>query len=355
MSPMYSSSVDYDSNRLLSTDARGTQAAVLTADLRFKRALENTDISIEPRYTLRRYSDSRYGNGDERSLFAGINWQGELTTLSLTGSIWDQSTLTSELLETGIVHRDTHRLLIQGATNWIWQQTERRQLIAQFSYMDVKYYGQGVAQLPGYRYPSGSIGERFNFTERSSLTLSVFGSELASDTQGNSSREYGMQTQVIHAFSERTRFDGSVGVSKRLLSGASSYGTDAAISITQDYTRGNLSLNYTRSLVPYGFGFLVERQQLTVSGTYRLTDYVDANISAFRIKNNQLTVALHLDRPSYDSVSTGISWHPTETWNLGVQIGGIRTQAFGSSNRTVNEWRSSATLTWNPRRSARSW
>jgi hypothetical protein len=55
---VYSSSVDYDSNRRLLTDARGTGSAILTADLRFKHALEDSEISIEPRYTLRRYTDS---------------------------------------------------------------------------------------------------------------------------------------------------------------------------------------------------------------------------------------------------------------------------------------------------------
>src|SRR3977135_1556925 len=96
----------------------------------------------------------------------------------MTASFSDQSTLTSELLETGIVSIDTHRQQTQAGGTWSWSQTERRQLITQLSYIDVSYYGQGRASLPGFRYPSGSVGERFGLSEKGSLTVSAFGSAL---------------------------------------------------------------------------------------------------------------------------------------------------------------------------------
>jgi hypothetical protein len=355
ITPMYSSSVDYDSNRTLSRDARGSESGVLTADLRFTRALEDTNISIEPRYSFRRFSDPKLGNGDDRSLYASFNRSGERTSLNLTASYWDQSSLITEALETGIVRGDTHRRTAQSAGNWSWSQTEYRQLIAQLSYMDVSYYGQGSSLLPGYRYPSGSLGERFNFSERGSFTLSAYGNAISSDTRGNSSHEYGLQAQVIYAFSERTRFDASLGESVRKLAGVSSHGTDATLSLTHDITLGNLSLNYTRSLVPYGVGFLVQRQQLTASATRQFTPYLDGNISLFRIQNNQIAVQLAVDRSSYDGVSAALNWHMTETWNLGVQLAAMRTQAPGLPNQTLTEWRSATTLIWSPRPIARSW
>jgi hypothetical protein len=353
---VYSSSVDYDSNRRLLTDARGTGSAILTADLRFKHALEDSEISIEPRYTLRRYTDSSLGNGDDRSIAASLTHSRERSTEQMTASYSDQSTLISELLETGIVSIDTHRRQTQAGGTWSWSQTERRQLITQLSYIDVSYYGEGRASLPGFRYPSGSVGERFGLSEKGSLTVSAFGSALSSDARGGSSHEYGLQAQLIYYFSELTHFDGSAGESSRLLDGVSSYGTDASLSLTRDMTRGSLALNYTRSLVPYGTGFLVERQQATASGTYQMTPYLSVNMSLLRIQNNDAAVRLGLDRRSIDNISTGLNWHPTETWSFGLQVSGIRTQTPTLfADKTVNEWRSVATLTWSPLPRARSW
>ena len=361
VTPVYSSAFDYDSNRGLSDTARGTSSALLTADLRFKWALEDTDVLMEPRYTLRRYSDAALGNGDDRSFSAALDRVNERSSLQLSGTYTDQSTLISELLETGIVSSDTHRRQLQAGSNWNWSQTERWQLVSQMSYLDVSYYGTLRSSLPGYRYPSGSLGERWSFSEKSSVTISAYGSELSSDVPGGSSHEYGLQAQLIHYFTERIHLDGSLGKSTRLLSGISSRGTDAAVALTYDLTRGNAALNYTRSLVPYGVGFLVERQQLTGSALRRLTEYLDVNLSLLHIKNSDTAVLLGLDRKSIDSISTGLTWHPAETWNVSVQLSGIRTQppisrfSDSQSKKDVNEWRSTVSLTWNPRPTSRSW
>ncbi len=353
LTQQYSASADYDSNRRLEPVGRDTEASVLTADLHFKRALEDSDIYIEPRYSFRRYSDSTLGNGDDRSVFAGLDQLGERLIVNLTASYWDQSTLLTEQLETGIVSGNTHRRMTQAGSNWTWMHTERRQLIAQLSYVDVSYYGQATSLLPGYRYPSGSIGERFTFSERGSFTVSAFGSALSSSLRGNSNHEAGLQAEIIYAFSELTKLDATVGESARVLPSGSNVGTDASISLTHALLLGNLALGFTRSLVPYGTGVLVQRDQLTASATRPFTPYLDGTISLLRIENNRTTVELGLDRRSYSSATIGLSWHPAETWSLGAQIEGLRTQVFRSSD-TVNEWRTSVSLNWSPRPQTRS-
>jgi hypothetical protein len=355
VAPTFSSSIDYDSNRRLDVDARSSESALLTADVRFKRALENSEIGIEPRYTLRRFSDASFGNGDDRSLSAGLRWMRERARLEVNASIFDQSTLTTELLETGIVRGDTHQRLAQASADWKWTLTERRQLTAQLAYADVNYYGQAQRLLPGYRYPSAQIGELYIFSDQGSVTLSAFGSQLSSDTPGNDSHEAGLRVALTYDFSPRTHFDGSLGESSRLLAGVSSHGTDASIALSHDETRGTESLAYTRSLVPYGIGFLVERQQLSISGTRRLSPYLDGTISLLRVENDQRAVLLGLDRRSYASASAGLNWRPAETWTLGVQVAGIHTQGPGLAAGAVSEWRSAVTLTWTPHAHTRSW
>jgi hypothetical protein len=347
--------VDYESNRRLAADAKSSDATVLTADLRFKRALEEMEFTIEPRYAFRRFTDPSVGNGDDRSVNAGYNWVGERSNLKLTASYWDQSTLTTELLETGIVSADTHRRASQAGAAWNWNQTERRALVAQLSYMDVSYYGQAAKSLPGYRYPSGSVGERFSFSERGSFTLSAYGSRLQSDTQGNSSRSAGLQAEIVYQFSEQTNIDASIGESSRVLSGKNGYGTDASVSLNHSLFLGKVSLGYTRSLVPYGSGFLVEQQMFTASIAQQLSAYLDSNLAFLRIQNNQTAVRLHIDRPDYNSLAASLNWHPAQTWSVGARVEAIRTQVFGVSGQNLTAWRSAITITWSPFPKARSW
>lgn len=355
ITPIYSSSVDYDSNRRLEETGKGTDAAVLAADIRFERALEDLELIFEPRYSLRRYSDSALGNGDDRTVDTAINWTGEKSTLGFKASYWDQSTLTTEILETGIISGDTHRRSAQAGLTWNWNQTERRTSVAQFNYQSVSYYGENAVLLPGYRYPSGTLGERFSFSERGSITFSGFGSKLESDRRGNSSHELGVQAEVLYQLSEKASLDASLGTSSRVLTGASSRGTDASVALSYALEQGKASITYTRSLVPYGFGFLVQQEQYTTSLTHSWSPFVDSTVSFLRTQNSETAALLRIDRRNYNTLSGMLSWHPLQTWTLATQIQGMRTQTPDLASRPVKEWRSSVSLTWTPLPVSRSW
>jgi len=222
ITPIYSSSVDYDSNRTLLAKGKDSEATTLAVDLKLKRALEDLQLTFEPRYAWRRFTRPSLGNGDDRGVSAGLDWTGERSILGLTASYLDQSTLVTEVLETGIANGDTHRRASQAGGSWTWNQTERRALIAQFTYLDVSYYGLSRALLPGYRYPSGSVGEQFTFSERGTVTLSAFGSRLQSETEGNSNHEEGLQTEIVYLLTQQTKIDAALGKSRRVLTTGSS-------------------------------------------------------------------------------------------------------------------------------------
>jgi hypothetical protein len=355
--PIFTMAADYDSNRSLSEGASGSEEAVLYGDLKLQRALENTQIVLEPRFDLRRYSSSVWGPGNDRSLNAALTWTEERTKLTLTGFIADQTTLTTELLETGIINGDTRRRSEQANGEWDWSQNELRQSFLQVGFMSAAYSGSPLVELelPGYRYPSAALGERFFFSERLTLSVSAFGDALTSQRQGNSSHEEGGQVEVVDQYTENTTFDVSVGESKRSLAGERGYGTNASATVTHNLERGNVSLSYVRSLVPYGTGVLVERQQVTAAVLRPLTPDLDANFSLLRIQNNASTVNLGLDRPYYDTALAGLNWKMGESWMLQPQASLGLTKPIpplGSTaafdDRTVFEWRLQLNLVWQP-------
>ena len=95
MQPMLSWETDYDSNRSLQPMGPASEQAVLSADVQLQRSIENMQIMLQPHFDLRRYSDSIYGPGDDRSLTGSFSRSGERTKLTLNGAIANQNTLTT--------------------------------------------------------------------------------------------------------------------------------------------------------------------------------------------------------------------------------------------------------------------
>jgi len=357
ITPFYSASTDYDDNRRLIFGGGGSEAYLATVDLNFKRSVEDLVLTFEPRYTWRKFSDDTLGNGDDRSANLGLTWAAERSLLSATAAYLDTSTVVSELLETGLVSGDTHRRQAQAGLNWQFSQTERLGTVSQVNYSDTSYYGLAANVLSGYKYTSGSLGERYVLSERCSFTLSAYGSQLKSRTAGNSSHEYGLEGEVTYAFSEVMSADVSLGKSRRSLSGDSSRGTTVAASLNRLLSdgAGRVSAGYTRSLVPYGFGFLVEQQKYTLNMVRPVTPRFDATFDFVRVQNNETAVLLHVDRPNYNDFGAGFIWHLREHWTLTYHFDGVRTQQIGMPSRNFNAWHTSATLTWAPMPVSRSW
>jgi len=350
LQPILSWTTDYDNNRSLSQGVQGSEQAVLSADVRLERSLENLQFMLEPRFDVRRFSDSRWGPGDDRSVSAAFSRSTERSQISLNGSFADQNTLTTELLETGIVDTNTRRRSETAGGSFTLSQTEKRLFFTQVSYLGSSYSGPQYAEelLPGYRYESAALGERFVLTEHLTLSASAFGDILHSDRAGSSSHEAGGQLELNYAHSELLSFDLQVGESRRNLYGSASNGTSVVASVTRNFERSTASLSYSRTLVPYGNGFLVERQQVTAFAKHSLTTYLDADITAVRIQNNDSTVQLHLDRRFYDTVSGGLTWKLGERWTLRSDAGTIWCPLPGSTDHTVHEWHAALTMTWKP-------
>jgi hypothetical protein len=348
--PTFSWMTDYDSDRSILPDASGSEQAVLSADLLLQRSLENMQISLDPHFDVRRFSDSVWGPGDDRNVTGTFTWSGERSQLSLNGSFANANTLTTELLETGIIDTNTRRTTETAGGELDLARTEEHLFFTQLNYLGASYSGGNgdiERELPGYRYESAASGERFTVSEHLTFSAGAFGDVLQSDVAGDSSHEAGLQAEIVYAHSERLNFDVQVGESRRVLIGQASFGTNVNAMATRNFERSSLSLAYTRSLVPYGNGFLVEKQQVTASARHSLTPYLDADLTAFRIDNNETTVRLRLDRRFYDTVGGGLTWKIAETWSLR----GEATTSWAPPvdyPHVLHEWRTALTMTWKP-------
>jgi hypothetical protein len=124
-------------------------------------------------------------------------------------------------------------------------------------------------------------------------------------------------------------------------------GTNIAASASHNFELSSVSFNYTRSLVPYGNGLLVERQQVTASAKRSLSPSVDVDLTVLRIQNSDATVRAGVDRRFYETAGAGLNWKMSETWTLRSEAGTSWSPPLGSDT-IVHEWRTALTMTWKP-------
>jgi hypothetical protein len=350
-----SSGVDDDSNRSLTPVPRQSQSAWIYSSFLLQEATETTQLSLAPQLRWQHINDRSFGDIFDRSLTANLGWSGERNQISTSASVADESTLTSELTETGILSSDTHRRLDQIATSGTHALAEHRALTWQLSYSQVSYYGTQTAVLDvlsGYRYPSASLGENFVLSDRTTLSASAFVGELLSRTAGGDTKEAGAQLGWNRQLSERTTLAVTAGANTSSYAGAHSTSMIAALSLNHTTALGGVALSYTHGLAPLGIGALAEQDRLTLSATRTLTERLSGDLSLNGTREDSAPYSAHLRR--YGSVSAGLSWRPAETWSARAELSATTSQTTYYGNVTARSVRGAVSLTWTPHPRSRS-
>jgi hypothetical protein len=360
VAPTLNWTADTDSNRDLAPNPVNSQGTVVSGVLALERETEATKLTLNSQVDWHVYDRREYANVFEDNVNAVGTWTGDRTKLDVTAQDGDQSTLTTEATQTGILNSSIHQRMEQANFNVSYSQTERTSFIFNTGYTDSSYYGTAdsflLNLLEGYRNWTSSVSEQFQLTELSSLTATASRVEVLTRLPGNNTTETGGQIAYHRPLSESLSFDVSIG-DNRVDSGESGRNaTTGSLVLGKSFEAGSLTLDYSRSLSPYGTGEVAQRQQLSLTGTRNLTDQLQLNGSVMRVQNGQLAAPPQLGGQllpqvlNSDSVTLSLRWACTETLSLTTEVGGTHAQIPVVSNAAVNEWRASVSVAWTPRR-----
>jgi hypothetical protein len=356
MTPTVSSSVDAETNRSLNSIGGGSQSTALSCSAQFQRATDVTQLTLAPHASWQRIAGAIDGNVTDEGLSAGFSWAHERSKFSASMSAADDSTLSSELTETGILNTNTDRRTAQASASESVALSEHRSLIFQASYVDASYHGPNAAVLTllqGYRYPSGSVGESFVLSERSTVSVTAFTGKLLTRIRENDSQQSGAQVEVSHPISETTGFSASVGATVQSYGGARQTSEIASLNLSHSWEKGGIALAYSRGLEPLGIGVLAQRQQLTLSLSRVWTSRLSSQLAVLWTRED--TLLSGNQQRSYGSFTGSLVWQAAETISVRGDIG--ESQAFGSVAGTPSgkNWRTSLTLTWAPHAQVRTY
>jgi hypothetical protein len=347
--------VDDDSNRNLVPGGPASQSETLELSASLKGTTEASDFTVSPLVRYQYFDSSAFADIFERDVSLTEIWTLERGKVTLTGEDGDNSTLTTEATETGILSSRLHQRSDQGGLSYAYDQTERLSLITTGSYLDTSYYGTPGSYLlnllQGYRYPSASVAEQYQISEISTISATVTYSKVLSQLSILDSQDIGATLEYRRSFSDTLDLDATIGESEAQSQSTANVNT-GSLSLTRRFESGSVVLSYVRSLTPLGTGVLVQRQVYSLSASRSLSDQLTATLTFSRVQNGQTDVQPHVGEQllvqNYNSGQLSFAWQFAEYWHLSADLDTTRTQVLSPVNYTVQEWRVGMSLTWSP-------
>lgn len=347
ISPEFSTEIDHDSNRVLLADTPGSQSLSAALDLALTRRTEESALTISPHARLRRFTDNVEPSADDYSVAVTMSHSLERAKLQFSADLADESTLTTELAQTGVVNLDASRVTRAASAAWTFLSSESRQFDASVSFQDVDYNGGYSGRLFGYRYGYASIAETFSLSSRWSLTTTGFATDLDSPQRGSTSREHGASLGFQFDFSEYTQVSASLGLSQRDIAGRSDNGTTRNFSWSHHAETGEWRLDYAHSLVPFGTGVLEEQDNLQLVLIKDFSRRLRAVSRLGLTRNRDAGFGFTFDSRTYRNGQAELLWWLGEKWYVGADVGYANAINFGAP-RSYGGWTVGLRTTWSP-------
>jgi hypothetical protein len=359
--------MDHSSNRYLLANSPPGEGGFVTFDALLERASSTFELDMHPSVAVQRFSNNSASDSVNRAIDLASKWTGVRSTFGLGGSYSELSTLGTELTSTGVVEGNTRQRQETAFMSWQYQQSENRQLTAQANYNNTTYTGQEAFLLPGYRYPNGSLAERFTLSDRDAITVSASGGYLSSPhspiqdsslcaskttTCSSSTEDEQLVAALDHSFSERLTLYASAGVNDRSSNGRKTgYVGEFTLKRIVD-ERNQWKLDYTRNVSASGFGVLAQHSAGTVSYSRDLAYQLNAGLAVSYIEDSQDVTSgpLLLQTRKYESADATLKWLSGETSTVSLGAGYSRATTVSEPPTPVaHGWRASISYRWTPR------
>ncbi len=176
-----------DNKRLRSTNEEGAVGVDVRGTIRLSRKTETSEQYISGTLRSARYDsdDDRGLDTDDQSINAGGRWISERSELSVDGSFRRESSLLTELEDTGLFEDVERRVTKSIAPQYTYNLFEDTSITAGGNYTDVEYPNTIPFSLTEYDFKSVNAGITHTLTERSSVSFSLFHSIYEADTFDN--------------------------------------------------------------------------------------------------------------------------------------------------------------------------
>jgi len=340
-----------DNIRFTATNPEQSTGVVLEVGGKFRNDTEAVRTSLTPKLVFRRYDSSANVDSNDQYLTFSTRLLQERGEVGVTAEVVRNTTLTSELTDTGIVSGNQRHVSYRIAPSYSYALSERDSLQLGVGYDAVRYDGGSGSGLLDYDNSSANLGYRRRFSEILDGNASVGYSHYEAKDVDSQSDTVTVQLGVNRRLSERTAVGGSIGgyqTDSRFFGvDVSRSGGTASLNLQHHTELTTLSAALSRNVNPSGGGEVLQNTSLTLAANRRLTEKLSLGLSAVAQRNRSLGSGDQLDRDYY-SLRPSFSWHLARQWYLTGQYSYSR-QKYDASNSTAEANAVSVGVEYRPR------
>lgn len=285
----------------------------LSPQIALRKKTEISDVALHGLVNLNRYWNEPSFNSTDYISSLSASLFSERSQFTLNANYVRDSTLASELTETGIVAARTQRSSTRVNPRWSWSVSPLSSVGVSYSFADVGYAGDESIGLTAYRNQDLSIYGSHKLGERDELQLGASYSQYETRPAAYESDTLGITLSYTRDFSESTKFSGQIGAHRTKSS------------------RQALTQVFIPTLIPGSFQVVLVPQQIDSNDSGALFSIgLDSKSSARTTLRGRISREL---MPSgsrsliqSDRISAGIAHGFTERTNLSVDASAYRSR-----------------------------
>ncbi|HDS1733064.1 hypothetical protein [Pseudomonas sp. BP8] len=272
--------VEYDSNPLLLTsDEKSVVRTIIAPEYSLVGTYGRDELRFGLGLHVLRSSDTNIvSDREDPNLSLGWQRQTETGGYGLLAKYVESSTLSGEVLETGVVTTDGTQKLYTLAGNWSSALTERTTLANETSYNRARY---DIDTLTGYDELASVVTLTYAWSERTQLFTGITARRYEPDDDStlSSLNSYAPTVGVKYQFSERLQGVANLGVNH--VSGSQG-GRRGEGGVSLEYTgdRADARLSAERSTVASAEGGFVEIDAVSGTWSYAVNELTRVGVEA---------------------------------------------------------------------------
>jgi hypothetical protein len=334
---------------------------LLAPEIKFSGATERLNVTGGLRASVNRYYGESGLDSTDHAVSLRSSYKAERDVFGMDLDSVRDSTLVSELLETGVVQARRERNRFTAAPSWSHSLTEATALTASYNYTDVRYADTRNTSLVDYRDQQATVGVLSNLSERDTLAVIGYYDWYETNPKTFEAKTYGIQAKYDHAFSETLRGTLAAGVRNTkstqssnalvcsgpilfglcfgnlsrltLVANDRSTGYTFLASVDRKFETGLVSGQLSREIYPTGVGALVQTDRLGGTWQQQLSPTVDFFVDAGIYQSRYVGAFVNGSNSRYYRVEPRLTWKMTDNWTLlgGYSYGHVHYDQGGPS------------------------
>jgi hypothetical protein len=322
------------------------RSAQLALDGNIQMATEVSQLTVTPRLAVIRYDQEKNLDLTTGSLALSYQDKGERGQWNASGLAQTDSTLTSELGQTGITNVNFRHNGYNATLGYQYLATERLSWSLQGSGQIAQYNSEAQQYgLSPYKYGGIQLGPTWSFSDRLDGSLSI-GADRVSPQNSATEKDYSANAQLKRSLTEKYSWRISAGATRVEVPGSTATPTSAVFELgaTRQGERVQWDLSAKRAVLPIGLGLLAREDVAALSAVVTVSERSTLNLSCSVIRTDPVSISFYL-APGISlgyQVYSGAAWgqasaewqyHFSPQWALSAAY----TQAR-ARNYSVAEW-----------------